>query len=1431
MNDLKKNIKRPEIVILDQNKNIETIYHIADIHIRKNSRHQEYQEVFDKLCLQILKNGNLENSLIVICGDIVHSKTEITPELINIVKDFFIKLSNLTDLIVILGNHDINCSNMNRLDAISPIIKNNFLTKNKIHLLLKSGVYEYGNILFGHTSLHDTNVTDINNYSKIRLENKIKIGLYHGTLMKSLTDSNFRFTNNKNFDVDDFDNYDIVMLGDIHKWQFLDNSNLIAYAGSLIQQNYGETLSDHGMIQWYLAEKSGTFVPIQNDYGFVTLNVTKDGLIDYDENKFPKYTRLKIIYKDIYESEIDEIIKKLKLSHNIIELKYVKNIWDENNINTNTSISTLINNKFDNNNLNIINRDMIKKIINEYLKKINETYDINLETIIDDCLDKINFNYESQTKNIKLISLSFGNMFSYNYGEIDFTKLNKIVGLDGPNHSGKSALIDILLYSIYGKCSRGTRLDILNKYNKTMFSRVELEVNGKNYKIERESKTTEKLKLYENNILINEDTKIKTEIKIEKIICEYDDLIQKNIILQKEAINFINLGSKEKRTLLQKIIRLDIFELLLKEVQTRSRSTKSYLEKTKKDSKFLSNKEYNDKINNTKQLIIKQSDQYEKILDNYNKNNKNLIEYEYQLKENYNNLNNYNKNVAFDKIDYHISNYNNDIDNFERNIQTIKNELTTLSNKRKTIISKIENKKQKLKINYDEINDKYHDINNEKIIFDTNKENKINLIHTNIQNLYSKKKTISKDIVELLNNKNAIIKELEITNEKINSMLIGDQNLDDKYIEYKNKKNNLLNKIKISEISIDKLEENIKNLKNEEMLLINIINKNETQLKKLYEEKNNFNNIDDIEKNIKLLNSNKLEKTKSLEIEYKNIQIQEIEIEECERIIEENNTQITKLTEKINSLIIDPNIEEKYKIILEIKKYNDKLVKLNNHQYNINCEACMNNEITKEKIYLQTNIEDLLKVLKSLNVNETNTEKLYNNITQYYKINIKNKNKLDELNMRIEELEKKNINFNLSLKYQEKRNEIIELENMENELNNNYKKYKTIINNIKKIESDNLIKNKDYEIIKIKWETKQNEYNVLISNKKIETEITEIDIFLDLYELLKELNNQKEIIEKSENIEKSNEFIDSEIMILKSELKEIQSTRFESYEKYISIMNENSILENEINNLSSIKIKTEEEINNKNNYYKKLVNEIKIRESLIDKLNDILILQDKINNIRNILNNDIIISMDTTLNDLNTNKNLLIRLETEYSNYQDNMQNITKLENEKNILDKLIKILDNNGIVDNLLSVSILPELTSKINFILNGISDYKITIKYINKTIKIYKVVDNTDYLTDVMMLSGYEKDILNIVMRLAMIKISNDIKSDFIIIDEAFTYCDENNKKKLKNLFNFLRKNYKWTLLITHDKKIKEEYDMNINIKQDSLYSYMNYNYQANV
>ena len=60
-------------------KKIDKVYHVSDIHLRNFKRHEEYKRVF-KSIYDYIDSTKTGNSIIVLTGDIVHSKNDITPD-------------------------------------------------------------------------------------------------------------------------------------------------------------------------------------------------------------------------------------------------------------------------------------------------------------------------------------------------------------------------------------------------------------------------------------------------------------------------------------------------------------------------------------------------------------------------------------------------------------------------------------------------------------------------------------------------------------------------------------------------------------------------------------------------------------------------------------------------------------------------------------------------------------------------------------------------------------------------------------------------------------------------------------------------------------------------------------------------------------------------------------------------------------------------------------------------------------------------------------------------------------------------------------------------------------------------------------------------------------------------------------------------------
>lgn len=189
------------------------ILHIADIHVRGLQRHDEIRIVFEDILKQARK---LNADHIFIAGDAWHTKLQgISPEAIDLFVWMFSSLAEIAELHIMVGNHDMLCSNLSRQDVLSPII--NAMNNPKIHYYKYSGVYEftpgYNFCVFS--------MFDEHNHDKIKpVPGMVNIACYHGSVYGATTEANWILESDVKTTF--FEEYDVAILGDIHKTQFLD---------------------------------------------------------------------------------------------------------------------------------------------------------------------------------------------------------------------------------------------------------------------------------------------------------------------------------------------------------------------------------------------------------------------------------------------------------------------------------------------------------------------------------------------------------------------------------------------------------------------------------------------------------------------------------------------------------------------------------------------------------------------------------------------------------------------------------------------------------------------------------------------------------------------------------------------------------------------------------------------------------------------------------------------------------------------------------------------------------------------------------------------------------------------------------------------------------------------------------------------------------
>ena len=176
----------------------------------------------------------------------------------------------------------------------------------------------------------------INNKENIFIDSKnipnndnIKIALYHGQISNSKTNNGFLVDG---INIKKFKNYDYVLLGDIHKYQYLNDNNTVAYASSLISQNFSEIDNYHGVLVWDLKNKKSKYKILDNPYRHIEIKLNNNEIY-YDNKKvklenliIPEKAKVKFKLSNTNINFINNVKSYIKNKFNQIEIKHEKKV-------------------------------------------------------------------------------------------------------------------------------------------------------------------------------------------------------------------------------------------------------------------------------------------------------------------------------------------------------------------------------------------------------------------------------------------------------------------------------------------------------------------------------------------------------------------------------------------------------------------------------------------------------------------------------------------------------------------------------------------------------------------------------------------------------------------------------------------------------------------------------------------------------------------------------------------------------------------------------------------------------------------------------------------------------------------------------------------------------------------------------------------------
>jgi len=547
--------------------------HFADVHFRGLTRHAEYREVFETAFERLRELGP---DVIFVGGDIVHSKTQgISPELIQMLTWWLSGLAAIAPVHLILGNHDGLMFNKDRLDAISPIV--DALANDNIHLFKESGTFDVGVPGFKWCVF---SCFDEEGWPQVEPDpDAINIALFHGPVNGSLTDENWEI-NGDTIKVDFFKRFEFTFLGDIHKRQFLRQN--VAYCGSTIQQNYGESI-DKGFLFWEInspQDFSCDFIELPNKRSFRSVQWA-GGIVDTLDLIPPEAvgSRFRIIHSGIPQVEFKQLQNELKERFDAEEV--VSKYEGPNALHEAKIVTTAG---------EISKQDLRSfscqdSLMTQYVKS-NDLTDEEREdlrslhrSIFQKCVQE-----SSSSARWRLRRLNFDNTFGYgDNNTINFDSLSGITGIFGKNRSGKSSIPGTIVYGLFNATDRGSlkNLHVINDRKTYCRSTIDFSIGSKLYRVDRQTtkRTSRKgivsaptsLNLFEVDIdsgdeIIDksEEQRRETEKTLRDLVGTLEDFLLTSFASQGEMNAFIKEGATKRKSILTRFLDLNIFEEMLR---------------------------------------------------------------------------------------------------------------------------------------------------------------------------------------------------------------------------------------------------------------------------------------------------------------------------------------------------------------------------------------------------------------------------------------------------------------------------------------------------------------------------------------------------------------------------------------------------------------------------------------------------------------------------------------------------------------------------------------------------------------------------------------------------------------------------------------------------------------------------------------------------
>lgn len=560
-----------------------TIFQISDVHIHNKGRYHEYQTVFQHLVAQIRQHPKYDpvTSLIINTGDTLDQCGRMSAEAIDLVQQLRKSLTQLAYNFWIPGNHDVKRDNDQQtdLDSLSAILDQPRETQNFVYQT-ESGVWLVGdNLAVFHWSVVPDSWRDPSFLPKQLLEmdwlpekeqHRTKIALCHAGI-DSATGQNGYLLRGCEYRVSDFDGFDLVLLGDTHQYQLLGPTRTMAYPGSLIQQNHGEHLTQHGgCLVWDLATGTTELLQIPNPYSFRTFTVQEGNLVEPVDPPLTPHLRLRLRPdRHTTPEQLRDLRDQLQQTHGTQIAPGDLQVEPVADSNHGTAPTTSPETTYDS-----------EAQFQAYLKREFPEQADQLVTLDQHYKTQLQLQTSSTLSVEPTVILGYRWTNLFNFQGSHQLRLDQLIpgikSIYGQNKQGKSKLVEILLVALYGREPRRFP-DIITKGERQGETTLTFQQGQFRYQLHRRfqirghspkpSLTRTDAYGITTDLADRKDKRVIEDL-IHRLVGPEDILLYTNISKQDGHLGFTLMTPKERTQLLKRLLDTDQYDRIAKKVKT-----------------------------------------------------------------------------------------------------------------------------------------------------------------------------------------------------------------------------------------------------------------------------------------------------------------------------------------------------------------------------------------------------------------------------------------------------------------------------------------------------------------------------------------------------------------------------------------------------------------------------------------------------------------------------------------------------------------------------------------------------------------------------------------------------------------------------------------------------------------------------------------------